>query len=392
MKQVFQLISFLLRSFLCCLCGKSCKLHLPAKEHKKTATRTARPGRFTKTADGTYTNGKTADTAQILLLGDLLCQRKQQNAYRIEDGSFDFTPMLAPMEEMFRSADLTVGNLECICDDTLAFMHEQTTADGLPFLNAPEEFLHALKNAGVDAVCSANNHNCDGGKQGILQTLARLHEAELPVTGIFENENEKRYLMFNVNGIHVALLAYSAFYNFKSTSLSSAQRQTMLNLYRTKKAKRDIADAKQNGADFVIVYMHWGTEYTHRVSWRQRRMAKKLTNCGCDLIAGSHPHVLQAFEYENGVPCLYSFGNFISSQTKEGTQESVMLQITLQKENGKTVIADLCAIPCKTSVSENDTQHRAEPVSKKDDASTHANITDAIGNKIRIEEWKTLAV
>ncbi len=385
MKQIFQMLSLLLRSFFCYLSGKKCKLHLPQREqpHYEFPDRTSR---FIKTENGEYTNNQTADTARILLTGDLLCQRKQQNAYRTPDGSFDFNPMFAPVQKTLHSADLAVGNLECICDGSLAWMHERITADGLPFLNAPPQFLAALKDAGFDAVCSANNHNCDGGKGGIMQTLQALRKADIPVTGIFENEKEPRHIMFNVNGIRIALLAYSSFFNFKSTSLTPDERRITLNLYRTKKAKRDIANAKQNGADFVIVYMHWGTEYTHRVSVRQRRTAKRLAQCGCDLIAGSHAHVLQPFEYTNGVPCLFSFGNFISSQTKKGTQESVMLQLTLKKENGKTQLADLCAVPCKTSVQQDETGHCVVPVSKKDDPITHQSIADAIGNDIRIAE------
>ena len=385
MKQILQILFLLLKNLIAHITKKPMQLNLPQATHKKADT-IHTESRFTQQENGVFANGKTEKSATILLTGDLLCQRKQQNAYRTADGNFDFSDMFGPVTELFKKADLVVGNLETICDTTLAYMHESITADGLPFLNAPKEFITALKNAGFDAVCSANNHNCDGGLQGLTETLKNLQNAELPVTGIFNNADEARYLLFDVNGIRVALLAYSCFYNFKSSALNKIERNTHLNLYRTKKAATDIDNAKKDGADFIITYIHWGSEYTHRVSMRQKRIAKRLAKAGSNLIAGSHSHVLQPFDTVNGVPCLYSFGNFISSQTKDGTQESVLLQVKLQKENGKTKIADLCAIPCKTSVDAEDQNHRVEHVNAETDKEIFERITKITGKKLHIKK------
>ncbi len=380
MKQILQIFILLLKNLISRISSNPMHLKLPTKPHKTVAVPPAE-SRFMQNENGVFANSNETKSATILLTGDLLCQRKQQNAHRKEDGSFDFSAMFAPVKKLFAEADFVVGNLETICDTNLAYMSESITADGLPFLNAPPQFLTALKQAGFDAVCSANNHNCDGGLQGLQATLSELKKADLPVTGIFENENTKRYLLFDVNEIRVALLAYATFYNFKSAAVANKE---MLNLYSEAKAKKDIADAKKDGAQFVISYIHWGTEYTHKVSRKQKQIAKELANAGCDFIAGSHSHVLQPFDVVNGVPCLYSFGNFISSQSKEGTRETVIVQLQLKEENGKVHLADLSAVPCKTSVAQDESEFSAEPLDRKNDTDIFEQIKKVLGNKIKL--------
>lgn len=384
MKQIFRIFILLLKNLSARITKRAMRLDLPKKEHPQGSFAPIQ-GRLEEIEDGVFTDNKTANRATILLTGDLLCQRKQQNAHRKENGDFDFSPMFAPMREHFKKADLVVGNLETVCDPTLAYMHESITADGLPFLNAPPQFIDALKQAGFDAVCSANNHNCDGGLQGLLSTLQQLQKASLPTTGIFTGGNQKRYLLMQANGIRIAFLAYATFYNLKSAALTKNEQSAHLNLYSPQKAARNIADAKKDGADFVIVYIHWGSEYTHKVSKKQRKIAKQLAQAGCDLIAGSHSHVLQPFDIVDGVPCLYSFGNFISSQSKDGTRETVMLKLQLQKENGKTALSDLSAVACKTVVNETETAFCVEPVNKRTDPITFDKIKKAVGEKISLQ-------
>jgi len=48
------------------------------------------------------------------------------------------------------------------------------------------------------------------------------------------------------------------------------------------------------------------------------------------------------------VPVWYSLGNFISHQLHLGTKSTLIVQLTLRKEDGKVVIVDEGYIPCKT--------------------------------------------
>lgn len=382
MRTLLKIMRLFLHYLLYLLSGKTRPLPLQTTENTKDPQQEEH-SRFSRTPDGVLTNGKNTDRAQILLLGDLMCQRKQQLACKTEDG-YDFSGCFDAVKPVFEKADLVVGNLETVIAPSLPNMDACPFSEGLPHLNAPYAFLGTIRDAGIDAIVSANNHNCDGGKTGILQTLQSIHKAGLPVTGIFDGSEKKRYLLTDVNGIRVAVLAYATWFNFKDCYLNKKDRSTMLNLYSTARAKKDIADAKKDGAEYVIAYMHWGIEYKHYVSLRQKRLAKRLIGAGCDLIAGSHVHVLQAFDLINGKPCLYSFGNFISSQTMPGTQDSVMLRVELTKENGK-INAAVSGIPCQTLVSEEDTQHRTVPVTQDSDPKAFDRITSVLGNKLPIE-------
>ncbi len=381
MRTMLKIIRLFLNYLLYLLSGKTRSQPLQNVSNPQAPVQKAE-NRF-KEENGIFTNKQQGDQAEILLLGDLMCQSKQQLACKKENG-YDFTGSFDAVKPLFNKADLVIGNLETIVSHSLPNMDACPFSEGLVHLNAPHEWLQAIRDAGIDALVSANNHNCDGGKTGILQTLQNIKNTGLPVTGIFDGTEKKRYLLFDVNGIRVAVLSYATWYNFKDCYLTKADSKKMLNLYSAAKAKKDIAAAKKDGADFVITYMHWGIEYKHYISKRQQRMAKSLIAAGCDLIAGSHVHVLQAFDTVAGKPCLYSFGNFISSQTAAGTQDTVILKVALQKKNGKTE-ATVSGIPCCTLVSEKDTNHHTIPVTKENNSAAYNRIVSVLGNKLRID-------
>jgi len=59
---------------------------------------------------------------------------------------------------------------------------------------------------------------------------------------------------------------------------------------------------------------HWGNEYATTHSVAQHALAQKMIEAGADLIVGSHPHLVQDIELADGVPVVYSLGNFIFDQ------------------------------------------------------------------------------
>ena len=87
-----------------------------------------------------------------------------------------------------------------------------------------------------------------------------------------------------------------------------------------------IAEAKEN-SDFVIVYIHWGTEGEEKPDWSQPGMAKSLAEAGADLIIGDHPHVLQPLTRINDTPVIYSVGNFWFNSS---TLNTCLVKVTLK--------------------------------------------------------------
>jgi poly-gamma-glutamate synthesis protein (capsule biosynthesis protein) len=93
--------------------------------------------------------------------------------------------------------------------------------------------------------------------------------------------------------------------------------------------KADIADARAAGAQVVIVFPHWGVEYTTSVSAQQSRLGRAAINAGADLVIGNHSHWAGAVEIYRGKPIWYALGNLVFDQTwSEPTMEGITLELT----------------------------------------------------------------
>jgi hypothetical protein len=82
-------------------------------------------------------------------------------------------------------------------------------------------------------------------------------------------------------------------------------------------AEGAIRRAKADGAEIVVVALHWGVPpmwlapYQGDLAEYQRPMAERLVAAGADAIVGHHAHVPLGFEWIEGVPVCYSLGNFM---------------------------------------------------------------------------------
>ena len=128
-----------------------------------------------------------------MLTGDLMCQPMQQLA-ACNGSTYDFKPTFQYVEKIFDTADSCyIGNLETLVSKSLPLSEDMSSLQTKPHLNAPEEFLDALEYAGFDGFITANNHDCDGGETGLVETLDALDAAlKIPHTGTFKDENEQR--------------------------------------------------------------------------------------------------------------------------------------------------------------------------------------------------------
>ena len=98
--------------------------------------------------------------------------------------------------------------------------------------------------------------------------------------------------------------------------------------YDSTVAQKQISEAKEAG-DFVIVYMHFGKEYSDAPDDNQKRIAHELIAYGADIVVGSNPHVVQGVEMYNGRPIFYSLGDFVSDSYLENTLDSYFVKIDL---------------------------------------------------------------
>lgn len=312
------------------------------------------PADIQQTADAADTGDSvkknSSDKVTVMLTGDLMCKQAQQ--LRAFDGTgYDFRPTFKYVKKIFDRADIVIGNLETLVSKSLPLSKDLTSLQNKPYLNAPEEWLDALEYAGFDGLILANNHACDGGKTGIIETLEALDSHGIPHTGIFADENSKRYFIIEKNGIKVGVIAYAAYYNLKDKFLTAEEQDIMLNRPVQHKMNADVQALREEGAEYIIAYNHCGTEYSHIPASRQKRYGEMLVKAGVDYIIGSHPHVLQPYvplRYRGTItPYIYSMGNFTSAMLASDTKETIILSLTLKRnKSGEVVLADQTYYPC----------------------------------------------
>lgn len=223
--------------------------------------------------------------------------------------AYGFKEVLPAIE----GTDLFVVNLECPFTD-----RGEKIPKNFNFRARPE-FVSSLVAGGVDAVSLANNHLMDYGAVGLMDTIAALDEAKIPYFGAGMNLAEARKpLILEKNGVKVAFLGYFFLgeHNIEpkevhatDTTPGVAGHPSDVDLME--KMLRDDILAAKGKADVVIPFFHWGRENIHSLQPYQLRLAHAAIEAGASTVLGSHPHVLQGMELKNGVPALYSFGNFV---------------------------------------------------------------------------------
>lgn len=268
------------------------------------------------------------------------------------EGTWNFCDSFVYAREILRRGDLVIGNLETMVSQSSPLGMQIHRLEDKPYLNAPASYLDALKYAGYDLLTMANNHNVDTGLRGIYETLRNVDDWGFMHTGLFSSESDDRYIIVEVNGIRIGMVSYSAFYNDKDSNLTESGQDVLLNRYASDKAKADIRAARKAGAEFVIAFIHWGAENTHDTTWNQEQYARTLARAGADYIVGSHPHALQRYdiiETSDGreVPVVYSMGNFLSNMQRDINNDTIILQLNLQREDdGSVCVASHRIYPC----------------------------------------------
>ncbi|MBQ9137468.1 MAG: CapA family protein [Alistipes sp.] len=257
---------------------------------------------------------------KIIFAGDVMAHSPQVSKAKRGSG-YDFKPCFRYIKPIFEAADLAIVNLETTLSDTAPY-------SGYPAFRAPAELAEALADAGVDVAVTANNHALDAGAKGVASTIEILARNGIQSTGTFRDSTDytnRNPLIINRNGIRLALLSYTY-----GTNGIPTPKGTLVNLLDTLQMKADIARCKD--ADCTIAFLHWGAEYSMRTSREQRTVADVLHRDGCQVVIGSHPHVVQGAEVTKRAVTLYSLGNFISNQRTAGSDGGIIAQLEVVKD------------------------------------------------------------
>lgn len=300
---------------------------------------------------------KNADTeqetsARIMANGDLLYHIPIYRTALKEDGTYDFHENFEYVKPWLKQADLVIGDFE----GTISPSHYLA---GYPLFNAPGEVMDAIKDAGYQVLDLAHNHILDSQIEGVFSTADAIEKAGMTPIGVYTHEPRDKapIVIKEVNGIKVALLAYSYGFNGIEEYISKEDYDNHLADLNEDKMKAEIERAEKE-ADITVIMPQMGIEYQLEPTEEQKQLYHKMIDWGADIIFGGHPHVVEPAETveKDGDKKLiiYSMGNFISNQRIETmqdeenakwTERGVLMDVTIKKKAGKTTIETAEAHP-----------------------------------------------
>jgi poly-gamma-glutamate capsule biosynthesis protein CapA/YwtB (metallophosphatase superfamily) len=276
-----------------------------------------------------------------MLLHEGLWASAQIDAQRTGRGDMDFRPILADLKPVVSEADLAICHMET------PLAPPGGPYSGYPLFSAPPAIVPALKWEGYDACTTASNHSIDQGFDGLVRTLDDFADAGIATAGTAATKEDSRDpLMLDVNGVSVALI--SATYGTNGIPLP-ADEPWSVPIIDTDKISRMAARAKDDGAQLVLVALHWGTEYYHPPTEYQLDVARALTKSpDIDFIYGHHAHVVQPYDKVNGTWVVYGLGNAVAQQdtSVEGVYDGNTCRVTFtEREDGSFEVTKLQYIP-----------------------------------------------
>jgi poly-gamma-glutamate synthesis protein (capsule biosynthesis protein) len=242
------------------------------------------------------------------------------------DGAAGWSALFADVADVFEHADFGFVNLET----PVAPQHSHGTREFL--FDAPVALVDALKASGIKIVSSANNHMMDQGWAGFAETREHLRERGMLFAGTGDTARQSwQPVITEANGIRVGWLGMTRWLNGNRNPDKADQPHVNFFPYPNESKgapgmdEDGVLDAirKARGqCDFLVVSIHWGTEYATAPRPADVETAHKMLDVGASVIVGHHPHVLQPVEtYKTSdgrdTVIFYSLGNFLSNQSRD---------------------------------------------------------------------------
>lgn len=313
---------------------------------------TQKPTQATEPATRAQKSTKTI--IHIKAAGDLNVTNNVINA-GVAVGGYNYTRAFMDVASTLSDADLTVLNLEGnICGEPY----------GSDTTSAPRELLEGLRNAGVDLIQMANSCTINNGLIGLTSTLQSIRAAGLEPVGAFASESEfqqsKGYTITEAQGVKVAFVAFTKglggrglpagndnlvniLYEDYASTYDKIDRTRITNILKAVEAEKP---------DITIALLHWGSEYNDDISDTQKSIVNLMKKQGVDVILGTHPHTVQAIEYDElaGTLVAYSLGDFFGDASRGGTNYSIILDLEITKDSstGTTKVTNYSYTPIYT--------------------------------------------
>jgi poly-gamma-glutamate capsule biosynthesis protein CapA/YwtB (metallophosphatase superfamily) len=271
---------------------------------------------------------------------------------RAAGDEYDFAPMFAEIAPIIRAADLAFCNLETTLSPDNVDVYggrDRRTASGAPLFHTPWQLARSLRDAGFDVCSTANNHTTDAGIAGVRSTLDLLAAHDIAPVGTWQDEQRAGSpTWLDVADVRVALLAATYGLNLPL----EPDDAWMVEVIDLDRLLDQAAQARADGAEFVIVSLHHGVEYQVPISDNQRlRTDTLLASDDVDLLLGHHAHVVQAIERVGDKVAVHGMGNIVSDmkdwETGPDTEDGVVVLLEVVEQEGadRFVVEAVAVVP-----------------------------------------------
>ena len=315
-------------------------------------------------SDTVYQTGQ----ATILAAGDLMTHLPIVRSGKTSDG-YDFSYVFEYVKSYVSDADYAVVNLETTLSGT-AGGKEYT---GYPRFNAPDAMASGAASGGFDMMLTGNNHCYDYGTAGMKRTLEVVRAAGLDTLGTNAAVEESKYVVKELNGIKVGMISYTygeigsdrnmpqvngIQTDSKAAGLINVFDYGSLDMFYAE-MEGHISAMHAAGAEAIVLFIHWGDEYSVKPTNTQKSIAQRMCELGVDVIAGGHPHVIQPVELLTSADgthqtvCAYSLGNYLSNQRADNiglttghSEDGLMFSFTFAEySNGEVYLESVELMP-----------------------------------------------
>lgn len=293
---------------------------------------------------------------------------------------FDYTPMFTAMRPILEPADLAICHME------VPLHPDGEAISSYPSFGAPPELVAGARSAGYDGCSTASNHSLDRGRRGLDRLLDTLDVDGMGYNGTARNEAEGngRPTFYDVHGVKVAHLSWA--YDFNGYKIP-ADAPWSVNQIDPERIKARAAEARRDGADLVVVSLHWGIEYQHEPSPQQQEWAEAImASPDIDLIIGHHAHVVQPITKVNDKFVVWGLGNQLSGQTQMPRRDGLTVRVHAAPDpTHRWHVTGIDAIPTFVDIP----SYRVLPVVETLAAGTE---TPAVAGLLRASYARTAAV
>jgi poly-gamma-glutamate capsule biosynthesis protein CapA/YwtB (metallophosphatase superfamily) len=253
-------------------------------------------------------------------------------AYKM-DSSKDYDYPAKYIGPFLANADLThVSNEASFVDGCRVY-------SGMRFCSNPK-YIEALVTSGVDIVELTGNHNNDFGASNSTKSIKMyVNKGMRYFGGGLNSEDAAKILYEEVKGTKIAFLGYNYYDTMLKTLALAGTNRSGANSYSEKKVENDIKEARENGAEIVIVdfqfqecYSYPSGDVVYPICYKplsspdQKGTFKEAIDLGADIVIGTQAHQPQTYElYKDGV-IFYGLGNLYFDQKHWiGTRQAMIL-------------------------------------------------------------------